>query len=483
MKHLSFREQLEAVGPRLRGAAPLIHPVLHIDLDLQGDNPEQALRIARLEVLKWVARRVGMPPKAAWEFDSFEHLPGGSAAYAVRLQRDDCDYWITRCDDPDKAVARRTWTTEVSVVGYAAGARFAVRQQAATHEWLPSFVPAVPGVVQQITERPGLQRCGRPLSVKLWLVADEGNLGRLIDLIEDARRRRPVIVVSLGEHESNPGAAVIDAASLCKRALGLAHVAIVTGRMTFGLSDRWGKQYSCFHRAVRMYLPRFDPDEDSPYEHPLALPHQIEAWHDEKGYGFVDHLVRRSAAESLRQIRYDQDLPSYSKVKQAALEEERRSAQIGGRSDADRLQLAEKQITEQKREIDQLYSAIIDEEERTNQVRAEAQEANNQWYWLKQRVGLLERQLANFGHSSRPRGRDSRYPRRGEGLGGPTCCRPARCHVQSRSCSQGIGVCGAAAGVPGHALASRRVSFDANRGRRCVTGPVRGCPEAAWAAE
>jgi hypothetical protein len=283
MRRIPFREQLEAIRPQLGMSTPSIHPILHIDLDLQGNDPEQALRIARHEVLKWVARRVGNLPKVAWEFQSFEHLPGGSAAYAVRLQRDDCDYWITRCDDPDKSVAGRTWTTEVSVVGYAAGARFAIRQQMATRESLPSFVPAVPGIVQQVTERPGLHRWGRPLSVTPWLVGDDDNADRLIWLIEDPRRRRPTVVVSLGEEETNPATAVVDVTTVAKRVLGLAHFAVVTGPITFRLSDRWGKQYSCFHRAVRMYLPRFDPDQDSPYEHPLALPQRIEAWHDRGG--------------------------------------------------------------------------------------------------------------------------------------------------------------------------------------------------------
>ena len=398
MDRMSFREQLEAIRPRLGTATPSIHPILHIDLDLRGDDPEQALRIARHEVLKWVAARVGKLPKAAWEFQSFEHLPGGSAAHAVRLQRDDCDYWITRCDDPDKSVPRRTWTTEVSVVGHAAGARFAIRQQMSTSESLPSFVPAVPGVVQQVNERPGLHRWGRALSVAPWLVADDDDADQLIALIEDTRRRRPVIIASLGEEETHPATTVIDVTSLAKRVLGLAHVAVVTGPVTFSLTARWGKQYSCFHRAVRMYLPGFDPDQDSPYEHPLALPHRIEAWYDERGYAFVDHLVQRSAAESLRQIRYDQDLPSYSSVKQTALQEERHHAQAGGRSDADLLELAEEQIAEQQREIDQLYGALAEEEERTKEALAEAQDATNQWYWLKERVALLERELADFGH-------------------------------------------------------------------------------------
>jgi hypothetical protein len=109
--------------------------------------------------------------------------------------------------------------------------------------------------------------------------------------------------------------------------------------------------------------------------------------------------LRRLAAESLRKIRYDQDLPSFSRVKQAALEVERRDAQADGQSDADLLELAEEQIAEQKREIDQLYGALIEEEERTKGAIAEAHDATNQWYWLKERVALLERQLADFGHS------------------------------------------------------------------------------------
>ena len=202
MVHASLRDQLETFRSRAGTALPSTHEVLHIDLELAGGDAAHALRIARHEVLKWVSRRVGILPKHAWEFETFEHLPGGNAAYAVRLEMDDFDYWIARCDDPDKEVPGRTWTTEVSIVGYEGTGRFALRQQVASREHRPIFVPAVPGVVQQLVQAPGLHRLGRPVAVPPRMVDDQEAAYDLIGLIEDPRRRRPVIVVVRGKRKA-----------------------------------------------------------------------------------------------------------------------------------------------------------------------------------------------------------------------------------------------------------------------------------------
>jgi hypothetical protein len=122
----------------------------------------------------------------------------------------------------------------------------------------------------------------------------------LIALIEYPRRRRPVIVVSLGESESEPETAAVNADLLAKRILALAHVAVVPGPLTFRLTHRWGRPYSCFHRAIRLYLPGFDPEEQSPYQHPLILPNRIDAWRNQAGDGLIDYLVRLATAESLK---------------------------------------------------------------------------------------------------------------------------------------------------------------------------------------
>ena len=116
------------------------------------------------------------------------------------------------------------------------------------------------------------------------------------------------------------------------------------------------------------------------------MPHRIEAWQAAYRQSFVDHLIRVAADTSLRLIRYDEDLPSYSRVKQVALHEERTHAQAGGHSDAQLLKFAEQELAEKDREIHQVYRALFDEETRTKEARLEAQEAKTQWYLLQKRI-------------------------------------------------------------------------------------------------
>jgi hypothetical protein len=127
------------------------------------------------------------------------------------------------------------------------------------------------------------------------------------------------------------------------------------------------------------------------------LPNRIEYWPDQTGIGPIDYLVRLAASESLKRIRYHQDLPSFSKVKQAALQLERKHAADTGTSDEGLLRLAEEEIEEQKREIDQLYGALAEEEGRAKAAYEEAQQATSQWHWLKERIALLEGQFGNLG--------------------------------------------------------------------------------------
>ena len=137
-------EQLAPLRTRIVENALSRRPVLHLDLELRGDDPEKATCEARLATLRWMQRRAGKLPPAAWDHQPFEHMPGGPAALAARVNDGDVDYWIGRLDDPDKNVPGRTWTTEVSVVHSAGegGSLFARRCHGGAA--LPSSHPRYP---------------------------------------------------------------------------------------------------------------------------------------------------------------------------------------------------------------------------------------------------------------------------------------------------------------------------------------------------
>ncbi len=245
----------------------------------------------------------------------------GTPATAIRLQTDEVDYWCARLDDHDKNVAGRVWSTEISIAHHCASTRalFGLRQIMATSEENPVFVAALPGVIRQIAKKPGLSRNGRPITEHPTVISSEANVQKLIELIEDPERIRPVYLLSLGEGETDITTAKPDPGRFAVRCIGIAHVVVITGPATYHLTDRIGKPLSVFHGAVRTYRPHFDYG-DNPFDHPLALPNAIANWSDTGPEAFANFLVERAAAGSFRHTRGDVEFPGYSAVKKAELQ-------------------------------------------------------------------------------------------------------------------------------------------------------------------
>ena len=215
----------------------------------------------------------------------------------------------------------------------------------------------------------------------------------LIELVDDVRRRRPVYVVSLPEGESSPTSAIIDPFILAVRCTGIAHIVVLTSDASFYLTDKVGRLYSVFRNAVRTYLPNCDFSSDSPYDHPLVLPERITAWRDEGPVAFETDLIRRAAKESLSRIKGEQELPSFTTVKQTAIRLKRTQAANEGKSDADLLALAEEEIGELKQDVDRWLAVAESEEDVRKQAEQELTEIRAKNRWLRDRIDELEGRL------------------------------------------------------------------------------------------
>ena len=156
---------------------------------------------------------------------------------------------------------------------------------------------AAPEVVRRLADSPGLTDYGWRLRATPWVVQDAESVAGLIDLISDPERTRPVFLTGLEIGETDPETAAIDVADLAWRTVGLAHVAVLTGPMTFVLSDRVGRRFSVFGNAVRTYHPGcvFGEREE---RHPMALAETLSGW---KGGSreFVNFLTREAADASI----------------------------------------------------------------------------------------------------------------------------------------------------------------------------------------
>lgn len=386
----TWQEQLRPIAQRMRGRSLMPRPVVQIIAEIDEADKVTAVKLARQHILKWMQGRVGKLPDGAWVFEDFDHDVPGTPATVVTIKDDIRDYWVARCEDPDKTIPGRTWVVEATVALQGNNAIFGLRLIMATREPDPAFLPSVPGIVRQIAENPGLTRHGRSISIEPLFIGNSDDLSALIDLIEDPRRRRPVYVVSLQEGETNPATAVLNVEQLALRCLGIAHVAVVPGDITFGISDLFGKPYSVWGGAVRTYRPGFDLDSDSPYSHPLAMRSSIETWGEDGPRDFVDMLVRNAAIDSLRNIDSERDLPSFAKVIQYSLARKREDAQKAGGSDAELLEIMEKALTEKDRQVEEALALALQEEQVRKQAEQDAQESASQQYWMRERIKALE---------------------------------------------------------------------------------------------
>ena len=184
--------------------------------------------------------------------------------------------------------------------------------------------------------------------------------------------------------------------------LGAAHVAVITGPATFRLSDLLGKDFSVFRQAVRLYKPGFKRWRDDPYRHPLVLPERIAAWPDGGPKAFERWLAAQALAVTAHSADRDDALPSFTTVRQAAAQLERRAAKVAGSSDVELLALAESEnqrLETELREQQETYEGLLvaAEQERENALDHE-REARAQVFALRERIRALEARAAELGN-------------------------------------------------------------------------------------
>lgn len=321
--------------------------VFRIAAALAGNDPKTAAQVARGEVLVWASKQVGdQLPSAATEGQSFEHLRGGRICIGASFEDAHRSLWALRVDRPDTDVAQRIWTTEI-VTGYAPGngpALFSLRLLVSTPESHLSIEPAVPGLVRKVANMCGLNQGGIPIVASPWHIASQADADDLIDALVDPARGLPYLVCSIPEGETRPR---VDAAMLSKATLGAARVVVIPAALTWVLTQRLGKPLSTYNGAVRAYLPGFSYDSN-PYAHRLIVINSLEAEQQRTARSALRWLV---ANESLRRLKLGDDVVSFSSVRDASLDAERRRLEESGTSAIEQLKAAQSQIDALKQDL------------------------------------------------------------------------------------------------------------------------------------
>lgn len=380
---------MPSVSGSLENPRRLVHEreMFRAVLGIAGADIVEAIRQARNEVLTWAQLRTGGPlPDDAWRGQSFEALRGGRLTMAAQVTGGRIGVWALRADDPDKSVAGRTWTTEATI-GWDGTSlpKLSVRQIVSSNERDIQAAPAVPRFISDIGKNISIVVDNIKIRAGAIFIDDEIELGEIIALITDPKRRLPVIVLTGDERSDNPDRPLLDADRLARSTTGLAHVAVLPSRLTYVLTDAFGKARSAFHGAARIYMPGFD-SSSNPYEHSLILSDILRA--DEESARST--LCWRVATESLMRTRLGQDVLSFAAVRSAAARAEQEERLSAGASETDQLAAAEQRIkaletelVSARSEADRTYELAAEEEERARTAAAQLHNA-------KLRIASLE---------------------------------------------------------------------------------------------
>lgn len=288
-------------APRLRFGPRALAPAAAVCADVAHDGSGGEFAASRERILRFLAgprRSPRRSPDRGVEPPPPREAPAPGRPLGARSEvvTEEREFPEGRCFGA--AVERRrrpraAWRVEVFLVE----TTDATRLSATLLTGRPTHAPAAPEVVRRLADSPGLTDYGWRLRATPWVVRDAEGVNGLIHLIADPERTRPVFLTGLEIGETDPETAAIDVADLAWRTVGLAHVAVLTGPMTFVLSDRVGRRFSVFGNAVRTYHPGcvFGEREE---QHPMALAETLSGW---KGGSreFVNFLAREAADASI----------------------------------------------------------------------------------------------------------------------------------------------------------------------------------------
>lgn len=325
------------------------HEILRVFASLTGAD-QSYVDSARQEVLKWAQKRCGgQLPDQAWKAEDFEYFSGGRDSHGLRIIDDGFDIWAIRTNDPDKSVAGRVWTNEITIVSTPdALPKFLVRQVVSTIEEEFSADPHAPGFMRQIADNCGIV-CGIDgVESDYKIIRNEGEADAFIGHLVDSRRTIPIFVLSVPEDAARWDRPLLDPLILARAVVGLARVVVIPAHIAALLRERLGKAHSVFDGAVRSYLPGFSLASD-PYDHRLILRRQLAST---DGIARANRWLQSLAAqESVRSAQLGRDILPFSSLRSVSASLKQRTLSAAGASDTELLVAADARIKALEKEL------------------------------------------------------------------------------------------------------------------------------------
>lgn len=303
--------------PDLFSAPSELRPAVAVGAEISADGKDGQFERSRAQVLRWLEAHVGPLPPGFHR--GVRDSQGGvhderrrSAGAIVRATEkgEGSNRYFGASIEAGAVAGLAAWTTNVLLF----------RAGETSHLYTLLLAPRrrlqarsaalwVPAIVRWLAHSPGLTDYGWRLLPAPWIIQNEDDVEALIQLIGNPKRVRPVFAIGLFPRETNPESAPLDPWDLAHRTVGLAHVVVLTGPMTYALTDRVGRKYSVFGNAIRTYRPGCSIESHAT-EHPMALPETVRRWRNGGPHEFADFLTREAARTSVaRQRARDIRLP------------------------------------------------------------------------------------------------------------------------------------------------------------------------------
>lgn len=336
-----------------------------------GHSSPKSFDAARSRILTWLGSKGFAVSNAS--ANSHTELPDGE----LTIETDGHSIWAMRFDDRRSMEDGAIWRVEATLLGSATSPALSLRliQVRSSEDAPPPVASGVPAVVASIAKDVGLQDAGAALRNNAVRINGPKDAAWLSDLLLNAHRSQPVILIS-GDVDAS-------ADRLAARLAGVAHVVSVDRAASNQLILQFGRDRAVFGSAVRLYRPGFNADSN-PYQHPIwALKGtQLPKW-------MTNDIFEEACAISLEVGDLDDRAPSFQTVRN--LLSEQRMADSEKRLRALREQ-AESQASTAEERIKQLEAIRIEQDSALEAYKTEIRQLSEQVKQLRSELQTTRRE-------------------------------------------------------------------------------------------
>lgn len=349
---------------------------------------------ARKTILDWISKRSDESvPAAAYDGGPFSLALGhgevvaGNGLWALRFDTSDEDL------REEEGIERR-WRTEIVIANPKQGnSLFSVKLSVITATSGVPFIRSAPQLVRDLSVAPGLIFDGERYGSNK--IGEEAKVFFEFLLRHD---RRPVIAVA----ENEMGTVSVDIEWLRRFSAGFAHVVRVPDQLASEIRRRYGRKWSVYGGAIRIYMPGVLLGDDGYRASPIITQKTIPNEKAEQKR-FLRRLTEKMLSFSVLRHDLDEQAPGFLSIRshlQSLAIAGASKAAAKARADVEAANTNEDKISAQAREIeamrleqDALRSQARDIEEKLRESLQERDLAYDGNQELEQEVDRLKKQV------------------------------------------------------------------------------------------